>query len=636
MITQDGNSPSVVNAIPDVVCATATGTAATDTANLQAAINATPSGGRLYIPKGTYQINAALIVAASITIEGDAAGPTYTTVTSGGNPTYPSSPGVGGTVIEQTAAGTDIIDITGSAVSVHLKGLGLLFANGLASTGHGINASPTQTYGGGHDMGVTDFVWERLYVFGHDGNHWAYRLLNPQYGTLIQCRSYGGGGFAVVCDAGAINAGNLAFIHPISVIFNNGTADGFTHSSAVSSGSPGLLNLITYTRPQAIFTQGANQQRPYNDLAGAGIPQMIEIFAPDFEGAGASNREQVGSGTTIVGTPYITGPNASRWNQNTGSYTAGSQAGGNLTNNTGAATCVGTSAAAAATTAGGLTAIGSQAAAAVTTAGNVTAIGQGALQYNTGANNTALGTSALQGPSGGSSGTSNTAVGNNALAALTTGGSNSVVGRSAAVALTTGSNNVANGASALAAVQTGSNNTALGYQALTVATGSNLVAVGAQAFASLTSGGGTAIGYQAGYAPNGVTGNASVTADNNTFVGSQTGDGSSSNHSKMTCVGSLALGNGHYATSLGYKASAGATGAVAIGTDSGGTGASTTTANVIALGTANHKVQLANNTTGAGSAALGSNCPAVTASAPYTWFTMMSSDGSTVYVPAWK
>lgn len=42
------------------------------------------------------------------------------------------------------------------------------------------------------------------------------------------------------------------------------------------------------------------------------------------------------------------------------------------------------------------------------------------------------------------------------------------------------------------------------------------------------------------------------------------------------------------------------------------------------------------NTTGAGSALLGANSPAGTLSAPYTWFTMIASDGSTVYVPAWK
>lgn len=42
------------------------------------------------------------------------------------------------------------------------------------------------------------------------------------------------------------------------------------------------------------------------------------------------------------------------------------------------------------------------------------------------------------------------------------------------------------------------------------------------------------------------------------------------------------------------------------------------------------------NSTGAGSALLAANCPAVTVSAPYTWVRALSSDGSTVYFPVWK
>lgn len=42
------------------------------------------------------------------------------------------------------------------------------------------------------------------------------------------------------------------------------------------------------------------------------------------------------------------------------------------------------------------------------------------------------------------------------------------------------------------------------------------------------------------------------------------------------------------------------------------------------------------STNGSGSASLGTNCPAVTLTAPYTWVTMQVSDGSTVYCPAWK
>jgi hypothetical protein len=44
----------------------------------------------------------------------------------------------------------------------------------------------------------------------------------------------------------------------------------------------------------------------------------------------------------------------------------------------------------------------------------------------------------------------------------------------------------------------------------------------------------------------------------------------------------------------------------------------------------------ASNTTGAGSASLGSNCPAVTPSAPYRWIGITTEDGSTAYLPCWK
>ena len=56
----------------------------------------------------------------------------------------------------------------------------------------------------------------------------------------------------------------------------------------------------------------------------------------------------------------------------------------------------------------------------------------------------------------------------------------------------------------------------------------------------------------------------------------------------------------------------------------------------IKLSNASSYIQYANSTTGSGSAALGSNSPATTTSAPYTWLKFKSSDGSNVYVPAWK
>lgn len=42
------------------------------------------------------------------------------------------------------------------------------------------------------------------------------------------------------------------------------------------------------------------------------------------------------------------------------------------------------------------------------------------------------------------------------------------------------------------------------------------------------------------------------------------------------------------------------------------------------------------NTTGAKTTSLGSNNPATDNTTPYTWLTVLSGDGSTVYIPAWK
>jgi hypothetical protein len=40
--------------------------------------------------------------------------------------------------------------------------------------------------------------------------------------------------------------------------------------------------------------------------------------------------------------------------------------------------------------------------------------------------------------------------------------------------------------------------------------------------------------------------------------------------------------------------------------------------------------------TGAGSAVLGANSPAVTVAAPYKWLKVIFSDGNVGYIPAWK
>jgi hypothetical protein len=169
----------------------------------------------------------------------------------------------------------------------------------------------------------------------------------------------------------------------------------------------------------------------------------------------------------------------------------------------------------------------------------------------------------------------------------------------------------------------GNDTTLLGAYAGVSNTATGAVCIGAAAGRSNTSGVNTMVGYQSGYT--GTSGaNATTTGTGQTLLGSSTGS-------------SIALATQlNYITCLGYGVTAGASGVVAIGTDHTGTAATSSTQDVIALGTSSHQVQLSKNTTGAGSALLGTNCPAVTATAPYTWITMMAGDGSTVYVPCWK
>jgi len=617
--------------MPRVVGPTPTGVAATDTAALQAAINATPAGGRLWLPSSNthYKINAALAVPHSMSIEGDSITTLFTPVSAGGNPTMPSFPYLAGTIIEQTAAAADIFAITASSVSVNLSRLGLLFTDGLASTGHGVKAAPALSVGPGHDMGLTDFVFEQVYVHGHDGDHYGFYLLNPQYGTVTQCRAYGGGFSCLAADSGSINSGNIVFVHPFNSLFNTGTAAGYAHSAASTSGAVGRMNLNTYIRPQCIVqdaAESAGTQAMWDDTLGSGVPQGITVISADFETATCPFRP--GAGTDFVSNGLIN--NLSNANTRYGSNafpTAFSSAAG--TSNT----ALGNGALGANTTGANNVAVG-YGLSGNTSGGQNVAVGNQTIMANTtGSNLTAVGHAAM---SANTSGGANTAVGYLALFTNETASQNTAVGYTALKTAQSDSN-TAVGANALPASSTGGANTAIGANALLAAdNGSDNVAVGALAGAAYTSGGSNvAVGYQAGKTA--TAGNQSTTASGQTYVGYNAGQPTATQSNSATAVGYQAsAGEGDNASAFGANTAAKAPGAVAIGTDSSGNGATTTTANTIALGTANHKVQISNNATGSGSATLGSNSPATTTAAPYTWLKMTAGDGTTVYVPAWK
>lgn len=409
----------------------------------------------------------------------------------------------------------------------------------------------------------------------------------------------------------------------------NAVTSGF-HLTAVGSGA--AASMTTAENSVAIGTNALNAATTTINNVAVGFNTLI------LEASGSSN--------TMVGS--LAGATQNGGSNNTG---VGFDA---LTLNTAnSLVAVGSGALAANTTGTGNTALGTSALNANQTGLNNTALGISALASNTGSSNTAVGGVALfsnttginnvavgyQALNSNVSGNGNTALGITALK-VNTAGNNTAVGSGSMVATTSGSSNVAVGAATMNANLTGANNVAIGQSSLLASTSSNGVAVGQGSLQAQTTGSqNVALGYRAGYAPAGTIANATVAGNLNTHIGYQSGIGGTGDFSSTTAIGAQAVCNGANATALGAGASAGAGGAVAIGVDHSGGVATTTTQDAFILGTANHLVTFANVGTGAGSAALGANSPAVTNTAPFTWVKLnvnVSGTISTVYMPVWK
>ena len=205
------------------------------------------------------------------------------------------------------------------------------------------------------------------------------------------------------------------------------------------------------------------------------------------------------------------------------------------------------------------------------------AFGYHALYANEdGTSNVAVGFEALVA----STGDRNVAVGCSALWANTTGSSNTAFGDGALSGNTTNGENTAVGAGA--GCGTGAKNTSVGAYALgtSYVAGSNNTAIGAYAFNNLSTGTpNVALGYQAGYAPGGITANATTTGNNQTLVGAETGLNSTTQRDDVTAVGYRALVGAADTVALGSGAQALHANSVALGK-----GIVTTAANQVMLG----------------------------------------------------
>ncbi|UVF60711.1 minor tail protein [Gordonia phage BobBob] len=293
-----------------------------------AAVAQAPTGGRLFIPNGTYALTDNWVINKNLSVEGNASMGNYLSLAESNSWDRPDRvPHFLGVTLLQTTAAKDIIRLPKAGSTVHLKNLGLRFADAIrfVNTGHGINATPSTTHTVGSDTypdhGVLDFIWTNIRVFGHDGNHYAAKVVNSMYSTINDLRSYGGGVLSVVADTKFGNYGNMVINHSMGNMFCAGTAHGYHTKDTVAAG-PGALGLMQYNRPQVNVTNqtsryptsSAPTSSQYRWLSEGSIGQL-QVNAPDLEpvagihpisfGLGKHNVDPSGLGLPTLGTPTI-------------------------------------------------------------------------------------------------------------------------------------------------------------------------------------------------------------------------------------------------------------------------------------------------------------------------------------------
>jgi hypothetical protein len=262
------------------------------TAAIQAAINATPSGGTLILPTGYAPISSALTISKSIRIMGSGCRPIAESISTDFNSinTPTVSPYLAGTVLVQNTAATDGIQVTGGGCSVDLRDFGILFGSSIifSNTGHGINVTPPAV-SSEQDNGLRSSRWQDLFVFGHDGNHYGYVVTNPVCCQFDKLQSFAGGGFHFI-NNGVTSPqdayyGNFQCNSCYSQTFVSGSA----HGTACTNASL-FQNLEVFVRHQSTVanlsssfgsvTPPTSAQYEYYD---DGASQNITFVQPDFE-----------------------------------------------------------------------------------------------------------------------------------------------------------------------------------------------------------------------------------------------------------------------------------------------------------------------------------------------------------------
>lgn len=260
-------------------------------ASPQEAVDAAPDGGTVILKPGDSPITTPLVISKNLNLVGSGISSPLGAAAASANGSGPLiAPYLKGSVLVQSGVGQDGIQITGTGITVNIRDLGIRFADAIKfrTTGHGIIAqAPVVTLG--HDLSIVNSRWDNIAVYGHDGNHYGYRIVNQLMNTLSHLRAWGGGGFHFKGDGDVVLTGNSTVEHPYIWMFAGGSA----HAYLLEARTPNSLNLMVIRRPQVLATAVPPE------VAGLGVPSIsaaqymfrpiggvsrVVVEDPDFEG----------------------------------------------------------------------------------------------------------------------------------------------------------------------------------------------------------------------------------------------------------------------------------------------------------------------------------------------------------------
>lgn len=305
-------------------------TGATDTAAIQAKLSGIAAGGTVWLTAGAFYINATLTIAQALTLRGESMSALYGALAGGSNidnqvmPTV--TPFLQGTVLNMVTAATDAIHLTGAGQAVHLRDIGIVFgASGgtviFQNTGHGIKMVPPSVGGGYQDQGTMGAYWENVIVYGTDGNHYSFFMVNPELCTFNHLQSFGGGGLWMESNGPGPEFGlygNCVFTHHYFVCVTQGTSAIVSIGNSASNQFIGLNRFYSpqhwlwtpegqvagLTLPGPIYTTYLWRDGPFSGEAYYGTANYVE--SPDFETSfNAPGQQYMILKSILGGSPFI-------------------------------------------------------------------------------------------------------------------------------------------------------------------------------------------------------------------------------------------------------------------------------------------------------------------------------------------